>query len=64
MLLIALGVCIFVPFSVAFNPSFSRESYYEAALMGVNFIFIIDIIFNFRSATFDSITGEEISHPF
>ena len=61
MLLVSLGVCAIVPFSVVFKPSYADSGYYQASLLGVNILFLIDIGLNMRSATYDSQTGEEIS---
>ncbi len=61
MLLISLAVCAFVPFSTAFSPPFSTENYYQASLLGINALFLVDVILNLMSATYDSLTGEEIN---
>ncbi len=63
-MLTAVGICIIVPFSVAMKPEYADGWIYEAVLIAVNGLFMIDIAFNFRSAVFDSSTGEEINQPF
>ena len=61
MLLVSLLECAIVPFSVVFKPPFADEGYYNGALLGINGLFLIDILVNFRSATYDALTGEEIN---
>jgi Ion transport protein len=63
MLLISLAVCAIVPFTVVFKPPYGNEGYYNGTLLAFNGVFMIDIIFNMLSATYDARTGEEINQP-
>lgn len=57
MILASLGVAVAVAFAVTFQPPFLLSDYYNGALLGANGLFLIDIIFNMRAATYDSQTG-------
>ena len=56
-------ISLILPFSIAFKPPYSLTSSYETALQGIDSIFFIDILLSFRSATFDIMTGEEVTEP-
>ncbi|CDW74307.1 UNKNOWN [Stylonychia lemnae] len=54
---------VLIPFSLAFEPSFTKGSIYKAVVLTIDGIFFVDIIVQFRSSTVNILTGEEISDP-
>ena len=62
-LLVALGICLLIPFVVSIRPPFYESTEYQGLMIGVDVFFMIDILISFRSATFDIASGEEINQP-
>ncbi len=62
-LLVALGICLLIPFVVSMEPPFALTGIYQGVMIGVDAFFAVDILVSFRSATFDIVSGEEINEP-
>ena len=60
---LALIISLVLPISIAFKPPYSESESYQLLMLAIDLLFFIDILFNFRSATFDIMSGEEISEP-
>ena len=63
IILLALVISLILPFSISIKPPFSFTTSYQVCLLMIDFIFFIDMIFTFRSETFDLMTGEEVNDP-
>jgi hypothetical protein len=63
IIIIAFLISLILPFTISMKPSFSETVGYQIFMLIIDLIFFIDIIFTFRSATFDIMTGEEVTEP-
>lgn len=63
MIFCALVMSLVLPFTISFEPPYSDTFIYQICLLGIDLIFFIDMIFSFRSATFDIMTGEDVNEP-
>jgi Ion transport protein len=63
IIILALLISLLLPFAIAMKPPFTEYIGYEIFMLLIDLLFFIDIIFTFRSATFDIMTGEEVSEP-
>jgi len=52
-----------LPLSIAMKPPYSQTSYYQIFTLSFDTLFLFDIIFTFRSAKFNIMTGEEVKEP-
>jgi len=61
VILLSLWICFILPFEVAFEPSSLQTQTYRSINYIFDVVFILDILFNFRTTISDFITGEEIT---
>ena len=52
-----------IPYIVAFVPHFEEPISLKVFNLLIDFLFFIDIVLNFRTTFFNSVTGDEISKP-
>ena len=57
---LALWNCISIPFIVAFTPESADVPHIFAISAFIDFIFLVDVILNFRTTYFHSSTGDEV----
>ena len=55
--------CFSIPFTVAFVPEMGNELSIVIINSIIDFVFVLDVILNFRTSYFSAITGDEISEP-
>lgn len=63
IIILALLVSLLLPFTISMKPPFSQTVGYQILMLVIDLLYFIDIIFTFRSATFDIMTGEEVTEP-
>ena len=60
VILLSLWICFSLPFDIAFEPEGLKNQAYTIFNYLTDAIFLIDIVFNFRTTIQDFITGDEI----
>jgi len=63
IILVALAMSIVLPFAISIRPPFASSDVYHIVLVAVDVLFFIDILFTFRSAKFDLMTGQALEEP-
>ena len=60
VMLLALWNVFCVPYTLVFNPEFSKKPFIMAINLTIDVLFIIDIALNFRTSFYSAVTGDEI----
>jgi Ion transport protein len=60
---LALIISLFLPFCISMKPPITYTMGYEVMMLLIDLVFFIDMVFTFRSATVDIMTGDEITEP-
>jgi len=59
--MLSLWICFALPFDIAFEPEGFKDQAFTIFNYLTDAIFLVDIIFNFRTSISDFITGNEIT---
>ena len=63
VMVLATWNCFSIPFNVAFEPEIMEQWYFVALNFLIDFLFVVDILINFRTTFINPKTGDEISDP-
>jgi hypothetical protein len=63
IIVLAVYNSILIPFEIAFKPEFANSPAYDAINILIVVSFFIDIVVQFRTATVNLLTGEEVNNP-
>ena len=60
---LAIWNCFSIPFFIAFKPDIAGSNVMMAVDITIDFLFVVDIVINFRTSFMHPRTGEEIMDP-